>query len=348
MINHTENGIPTVRLDPSAIPPGESFGAWREATAPMFDTRPLVDARSASVACTARHVDDLVLCRVHFAAQVFRRGRRHLASGESDGVLIQLYTKGSLCGDVDGDPLLMAPDRITFHDFSLPYTGYAENSASLGIVIPRHRVTAHDRIRARRPMFGWPLTSAKGQLLASALRALWLGLPRAKAEDARPLAAGFVGLVNGLLATEPSPDEAKAVAQATARAMKEYLRANLHRLDIGPDDLCRRFRCSRTTVYRLFQPVGGVRRFLIDERLKRCLIALTEAAPAQGLRVRDVAAAWGFDDPSHFSRRFTRAFGLAPSEAQALNRDPAASDDASRTGPHWREAVRLRQWFEQS
>ena len=346
MTNKTKGGIPMVRLDPSAMPPGDPFDAWHEATAPLFDTRPLVDARSASVACTARHVDDLVLCRVHFAAQVFRRGRRHLASGESDGLLIQLYTKGSLRGDVNGDPLLMAPDRITFHDFSLPYTAHAENSASLGIVIPRHRVTAHDRIRARRPMFGWSLASAKGHLLSSALRALWLGLPRAKAEDARPLAAGFVGLVNGLLATEPSPGEAEAVARATARAMKEYLRANLHRPEIGADDLCRRYRCSRATVYRLFRDVGGVNRFLIDERLKRCLVALTDAGAAQA-RVRDVAEAWGFDDPAHFSRRFTRAFRMAPSEAKALRRDPAASDDTSRTGPHWREAARLRQWLEQ-
>ena len=344
MTIETEGGIPMVRLDPSAMPPGDRFDAWHEATAPMFDTRPLVDPRSASVACTACHVDELVLCRVHFAAQVFRRGRPHLASGESDGLLIQLYTKGSLRGDVNGDPLLMAPDRITFHDFSLPYTGHAENSASLGIVIPRHRVTAHDRIRARRPMFGWSLTSAKGHLLSSALR---LGLPRAKAEDARPLAAGFVGLVNGLLATDPGPGEAEAVARATARAMKEYLRANLHRPEVGVDDLCRRFCCSRATVYRLFQDVGGVNRFLIDQRLKRCLIALTDAGPARALRVRDVAEAWGFDDPAHFSRRFTRAFGMAPSEAKALKRDPAAKHDTSRTGPHWREAARLREWFEQ-
>jgi AraC-like DNA-binding protein len=241
----------------------------------------------------------------------------------------------------------MAPDRITFHDFSLPYTGHAENSASLGIVIPRHRVTAHDRIRARRPMFGWSLTSAKGHLLSSALRALWLGLPRAKAADARPLAAGFVDLVNGLLATDPGPDEAEAVARATARAMKEYLRANLHRPEVGVDDLCRRFRCSRATVYRLFRPVGGVNRFLVDQRLKRCLVALTDAGPAQALRVRDVAEAWGFDDPAHFSRRFTCAFGMAPSEAKALRRHPAAGQVTSRTGSHWQEAARLRQWFEQ-
>ena len=77
MAIETEGGIPMVRLDPSAMPSSDRFDAWHEATTPLFDTRPLGDPQSASVACTAFHIDDLVLCRVHFAAQVFRRSRPH-------------------------------------------------------------------------------------------------------------------------------------------------------------------------------------------------------------------------------------------------------------------------------
>lgn len=85
-------------------------------------------------------------------------------------------------------------------------------------------------------------------MLALAIHALFQQAAEARAEEATVLAAGFVGLVNGLLASQPSPEDSEAVATATARAMKIWLRANLQRPGIGADDLCRHFRCSRATV----------------------------------------------------------------------------------------------------
>jgi AraC-like DNA-binding protein len=340
------DGIPTVRLDPSEMPVGDRFDAWHEATRPMFDTRPLGDPGLASVACTAYHVDDLVLCDVSFSAQVFRRDRPHLASGDNDDLTIQLYTKGAIRGDVHGERLLMAPDRVAFHDFSLPYTGHCEDSANLGIVIPRHLVKAHDHIRARHPMFGWSLNSAKGQMLALAIHALFQQVAAARAEDAPALSAGFVGLVNGLLASEPDAEESARVLDATARAMKAYLRANLNRPGIGADDLCRHFRCSRATVYRLFVSEGGVRNFTVEQRLRKCFVALTEGGPGKAPKVRAIAEAWGFDDAAHFSRRFSRTFGIAPSEVRALHRMAATDSAPESGGAHWQDAARLRRWLE--
>lgn len=61
--------------------------------------------------------------------------------------------------------------------------------------------------------------------------------------------------------------------------------------------------------------------------------------------MRAVAEAWGFDDPAHFSRRFARTYGVAPSEVAALR--AAAGDDRApaRAGAHWRDADRLRRWL---
>jgi AraC-like DNA-binding protein len=41
---------------------------------------------------------------------------------------------------------------------------------------------------------------------------------------------------------------------------------------------------------------------------------------AAGVRLADAAAATGFSDQSHMTRRFKQAYGLAPGEWRALTR----------------------------
>jgi len=94
--------------------------------------------------------------------------------------------------------------------------------------------------------------------------------------------------------------------------MRQYLMVRL-RKEVGVADLCRDFHVSRSTVYRAFEPTGGVVQFVNAARLERCRIELRYSDP-EVTRVGEVAASWGFSDPSSFSRRFRNRFGIPPSE----------------------------------
>lgn len=339
--------LPVVQFDATRIEPRHQFDVWHESTAPLFDTGKAGEG-PFSAGATCYLVDTLLFTRVQFGRMRFRRERRHLCNAESDCITLQYYRSGSVNGQLDdGTPLQMGPDRISLHDFSHCYTGVGETSEQYAVVIPRHLISEHDRIRQGSPMFSWPLDSPAGRLLIAALTQIWQELPRASVGDGTALNGAFIGLLNGLLVTAPSAEQRHDIERAGLVAMQRYLRVELHRLDLGVDDLCRVFNCSRPTLYRLFQPHGGVKAYLREQRLARCFQELAASGGKQRGRVQVVAERWGFADLSHFHRLFRQRFGMTPGDVMALSEaTPGAAQDAGRP-PAWHSEVqRLRGWLE--
>lgn len=340
------DALPVSRLDRETIPLAQHFDAWREASAPLFDTFCLGDPAEFDAGATCYLVDELVFTRVHFGRMRFNRGAAHLSDGESDCITVQYYRSGSITGRLDdGTPLHMAPDRISVQDFAYAYTGTGETTENFGVVIPRRLLTRHERIYRYSPMFSWSLESPQGRLLTSSLAAIWRDLPLATQSQSRAIASGFVGLLNGLLSARPAMEERAALESAALRAMQDYLRANVLRSDLDTADLCRDFHCSHATLYRLFQPHGGVKTYVRALRLEGAFRELALAGERRRGRVCEIAERWGFSNPSHFHRLFKQRFDLSPSdvlpppvETVALTTDaePTELDDVAR----------LRGWLE--
>ncbi|MDF1793643.1 MAG: AraC family transcriptional regulator, partial [Thalassobaculaceae bacterium] len=100
---------------------------------------------------------------------------------------------------------------------------------------------------------------------------------------------------------------------AAVRRIREILHAEFDR-DIRLDDLARAAGRSRFQVTRAFQATTGLppHRYLTNIRLEHARARLAAGdAPA------DVAAAVGFADQSHLSRRFKAAYGVTPGRFQA-------------------------------
>ncbi|MES2264259.1 MAG: helix-turn-helix domain-containing protein [Pseudomonadota bacterium] len=74
---------------------------------------------------------------------------------------------------------------------------------------------------------------------------------------------------------------------------------------------------SARQIHRIFQDEGGqsVSEYIWSSRVKRCFEALRN--PADGRSVTEIALAWGFNSPAHFSRLFKNAFGISPRECRA-------------------------------
>lgn len=67
---------------------------------------------------------------------------------------------------------------------------------------------------------------------------------------------------------------------------------------------------SRASLYRAFEPYGGVIAFIQRERLDEAYRRLS--APGQHRTIGAVAWELGYPDPSTFTRAFRRRFGHAP------------------------------------
>jgi hypothetical protein len=98
-----------------------------------------------------------------------------------------------------------------------------------------------------------------------------------RAGQAELLCAAFLGFLDGLMS-----GHADAEQPATLRSMEQFLASRL-RGDVGVEDLCRQFNVSRSTVYRLFEPHGGVSAYLGRMRLERAYADLRQADPTRTL-----------------------------------------------------------------
>ncbi len=298
--------------------------AWREATSASYDCEPLApDEFDASM--IAYNVDGLLVRRVRFGRSRFARTRSMVRAAESDSIAIGEYLSGSICGRIADHELHKAPGRISFEDLGVPCEGLAEASEVVSVMIPRDRIAASERLGTRRPVFSLPLNTARGSLLAGALRGLWDELQAGRVYEPAVVAGAFLGLVNGLIehgVEVPTDGEPRAL-------MEQFLRERLRDPTLGAEHLQRAFSYSRSAIYRLFEEHGGVAAFIRSERLGRCRAELIRSTSPRAVSV--VAARYGFYDASHFSRIFRRQYGIAPSQlvaAAALRAPESAASDA--------------------
>jgi len=89
--------------------------------------------------------------------------------------------------------------------------------------------------------------------------------------------------------------------------------------ELSPDSICRELHVSRSRLYRLFEPAGGVYAYIRRQRLMQARDALLDNMDMRP--VGQIAEKWGFIDPSGFSRSFKHEFGMSPKEARMMGWD---------------------------
>jgi len=88
--------------------------------------------------------------------------------------------------------------------------------------------------------------------------------------------------------------------------------------------IARCFGWSRATLYRLFEPDGGLMKYIQRRRLQRAYAALVSPAHAHR-RILDIALDCHFASDATFNRAFRRTYGVPPGELRDLSRAPQAN-----------------------
>src|SRR6266702_1898084 len=108
-----------------------------------------------------------------------------------------------------------------------------------------------------------------------------------------------------------------AVRTAMFADARRYIDANLGQMELTPESVLAASQLSRPTLYRLFEPEGGLAAYIRNRRLHE---AAYELHRYPNKAIVEIAYGVGFNSASDFSRAFRRAYDMSPSDFRVLTR----------------------------
>ncbi|RAI43715.1 hypothetical protein CH341_12830 [Rhodoplanes roseus] len=314
----------------------------REATAELCDVTELTAADAFQFRSTVRPVGTSLLLDSVSTGVSYVRTPTHIARGDIDHYLVSLCREGEMQFASGRRHVTVRAGDICLVDMAQPNQTWlteadGAHSRMLTLVLPRAllapRLANPDSTTAALMRRG----DDRARLLASQITAWWdRALPvgsdvSATIEAMADIVAGAVG-------------SAAAAAEVAGRAdrhlllamIKRHIQARLETDDVTAEAICREFRISRASLYRLFEAEGGLTHYVQERRLDRALRLLVTPETQYG-RLIDLALDLRFSSDSTFVRAFRRRFGMTPGEIREIAR--AWLRDA---GPEARPADVLR------
>ncbi|MDR3372278.1 MAG: helix-turn-helix domain-containing protein [Ancalomicrobiaceae bacterium] len=317
-----------------------AFQDWSDMVADVFDTSvPATDVDDFQFGFEAWNLGALLIAKTQSAGQYFQRGVSTINRSTTDHYLIQIYETGSCSGTAGGKEIDFAAGDIWIMDMTGEISTRTSDFKNTNIVIPRDMLD---------PLVADPLglhgarldrRSPHGRILGDHLLALAREAPQIRQSEAAELSQATVQLVAACVG--PSLDGAAPARQGLSvsllRNIRKFIQVHLSDQGLGPDIICQNFNISRSALYRLFEPFGGIAHYVRDRRLRRCLRQIASSHFRSQL-VSEIAYRCGFTNDASFSRAFRRQFGISPSEVRAMADAHRlaivnASDDGSPSAP---------------
>lgn len=324
-----QHGMTTRRgcFNLEGVAPSRRFETWRESIACIFDVERRRNERPGdpfSASLESRTLGPVMLAHTRTSALNWRRSPVTIARDGMDHYMIQFYARGGQSCAWSGGEVEMPDGGFLVYDLSREMSAEATDMANVSLILPRPLLADLLKSPDDQHMRAVPAASALTGLLRNHLDLLWRQPAGLNECQALRLATSTAQLVAACLEGEdahPSPRR-DAVDAARLTVIRHDIAARLAD-DLGPAALCRRHNLSRTSLYRLFEPVGGVRSYVREQRLNAALRKLLDPGAAN-LGVSAIGRMCGFHDVAGFSRAFQRRFGMSPRAARHYGRPAAA------------------------
>jgi AraC-like DNA-binding protein len=300
------------------LPRKEQFGAWQAYMEPLLDLRLPEDKSPASgfpADHTAWNLGSVLIVQQRVSAHSYERSAAKLRASSIDHWCVGILRSGRSWTEVDGQVAQNAPGKAEFRTLGHPFCGRTVDAESVILYMPRDMFPEASRLLDARN--NCVLSGNLATLLINYVSSVEASLPSLVAEDLSGIVQTLRDIVTVCLSSSAEQGTANAQqAIGTMERARRYIHQNLASPDLTPDNLCHELGISRTRLYQLFEPSGGVQHYIRRRRLLAAHAALSDTANTQ--RILDIAEAAGFDSAANFSRAFKLEFGYSPREARNL------------------------------
>jgi AraC-like DNA-binding protein len=318
---------------PWYVPRVESFGGLRKALAAVFDpcAEPETGFRGDIAIWSTEHtaLTDITASRTRLI-----RSSDTIAQSQIDHFAITMLASGSMAAlagetEVDG-----CSGDIFFKDmsqtFSLQTSLHRVSTRLITLWIPRSRLLRS--VSNEHALHGLVLkrTSPAGAVLGAGLKSFAEQVPHMTAREMDWLADGVIQLAaKALIPIFEATNTGSGVALASFVSIRRFIDRSLGSPELGVAMIVKNFGLSRPSLYRLFEPIGGVAGYIRKQRLSRAFQDVTSAEKADH-RIGPMAYRLGFKNINSFNRAFRETYGKTPGEARGAAR---VGSGATRTLP---------------
>lgn len=290
-------------FDSNGLAPDEAFDAYRRLYAVGSDVSRGTGPFLASV--RAARLDGLLLFERRLNGVIHSRTAR-AGRDRYNHFALHMVLEGALLGSRESRFEQASPGDLVLVD-----SGRASRTEARGL----HVLTASVPRSVISAACG-SLESLHGRIVppprTAVLRDLMQSLVRNAADFGEELLPGLRRAFNELLSITladltTSSSALLTVDLARREAAERFVLAHLDQRHLDAAAVAAGIGASRSGLYRLFAPDGGVAEFIMSRRLGAVRDAL-EAGAAEPLAA--LAETFGFTDESHLNRRFKRAYGV--------------------------------------
>jgi AraC-like DNA-binding protein len=296
------------------------LNVWRGAIAPFFDTR--VDPAApfpSDIGLRCYHLDRMLLGAIKASAQTVERSRTQIAAQTVDHVLLHLSLSGETSLQTRGGDVPIRARSFVVFDLSQEARFASRGLTGINLCLPRRAFDA--RVGEIANLHAAALPARENpllKLLAAHLRTMRHCLEHADALRLDHVVSATLALCNAAF-TAPT-DSAHDRETVLGVEIRQFIEENLGSESLDIEMLTARFGLSRTPLYELFAPEGGVARYIRGRRLARAMRVLSGLERGPRPRISTLAYACGFDSEKTFSRAFRRQYGVNPRDVDATFR----------------------------
>lgn len=287
---------------------------YRRACAQLFDVTLLSPEADFHNRMDGYQLGHVVIARCVGVPQRFERKLTHIVADPADTVMAVLDLDHALWrADYEGREASNEMGTIRVVDMARPSDLTSHSPyVTLYIIAPRGLL---DPRAAALDFHGQVVSedSPTGRMLASHLRALWESIGTITQADAPLVAKATVALLSSVILAcgEPMGADPRPLEKVLLVSGQQFIEQNLDDPDLEPERVRQHLGVSRSQLYKVFEPAGGVSAFIQRRRLDQAFDVILQDH-AEQLTLAEVGYRHGFRSDAHFSRAFRARFGVAP------------------------------------
>ena len=322
MTKKGEDRLPIIHFTSHDFSADENYTVWCQATDALFD----IDFQGADhpvrfqADLTSYSMGSILLGRTRSVAQRFSRSTATIARSGIDHIIVQLYMVGGYHGHAGSASIVVQAGDISVLDCAETFATQASDFENLTLVIPRAILEA--KLPRLEALHGLVLKAGStwNRILSQHLLVLFEQAPSMTLRECERIANGSIALLAACLQGEIEARDEQTGTSVTSMVLlvRRHIDEHLSDASLSADQVAARFALSRATLYRLFEPFGGVAGYIRTRRLRRAFFAL-RARELCNLRISDIAQRCGFASMATFTRAFKAAYGVTPAALRSVS-----------------------------